>query len=441
MNIVQLTPGAGKMFCGGCLRDNALVSGLRKLGHSTVMMPLYLPLTLDEQDETLGTPVFFGGINVYLEEKSALFRRAPGWLRRQLSAPWLLRLASGKAAKTRPSDVGDLTLSMLRGEHGHQARDLEELIHWLKHQEKPDLISLSNVLLAGMARRMRRELGIPVVCSLQGEDWFLDSLPEENRNEAWRLLADAGREVDFFIAPSRYYAELMGRRMSIPPEKLRVVHNGIHLAGYRVAEAPPSPPVLGYFARLCREKGLDLLVEAYILLKKRGRIPGLRLKAGGSCGPTDQPLVEELKAKLGREGLLGEASFHPNVTLEEKQALYGSFSFFSTPAPYGEAFGLYVIEAMAAGVPVAQPDHGAFPELVRASGGGVIYPAVKPESLARAVEELWARPDHGRSLGLAGRKAVETSFNVESMSRAVLDVFEEAVKLRTAPRGEAKSAS
>ena len=80
MNIVQITPGAGGMYCGGCFRDNALVAALRKQGHETLMVPLYLPLTLDEADQSAGTPTFFGGINVYLEQKSALFRKAPKWL-------------------------------------------------------------------------------------------------------------------------------------------------------------------------------------------------------------------------------------------------------------------------------------------------------------------------------------------------------------------------
>ena len=79
MNFVQLTPGAGAMYCGGCLRDNALVAALRQQGHQVLMVPLYLPLTLDEQDQSAGSPIFFGGINVYLAQKAPLFREAPGW--------------------------------------------------------------------------------------------------------------------------------------------------------------------------------------------------------------------------------------------------------------------------------------------------------------------------------------------------------------------------
>src|SRR3954468_2697699 len=127
MTIVQITPGAGDMFCGNCFRDNALVAELRAQGHDVTMIPLYLPLTLDEEDQSAGMPVFFGGINVYLEQKFALFRRAPNWLRRCLSSEGMLRWAAGRTAKTRASDVGDLMISMLRGEEGRQARELEEL--------------------------------------------------------------------------------------------------------------------------------------------------------------------------------------------------------------------------------------------------------------------------------------------------------------------------
>src|SRR5215467_4818424 len=77
VKIIQITPGAGAMYCGNCLRDNALVEALRRLGHEVLMVPLYLPLTLDEPDQSTNTPIFFSGINVYLEQKSASFRRIP----------------------------------------------------------------------------------------------------------------------------------------------------------------------------------------------------------------------------------------------------------------------------------------------------------------------------------------------------------------------------
>ena len=86
MNILQITPGAGKMYCGNCFRDNALVAALRREGHDVLMVPLYLPLTLDEDDQSAGTPIFFNGVNVYLGQSSSFYRRAPGWIRRSIGS-------------------------------------------------------------------------------------------------------------------------------------------------------------------------------------------------------------------------------------------------------------------------------------------------------------------------------------------------------------------
>src|SRR4051812_12738685 len=204
MTILQITAGAGGMYCGICLRDNALVAALRKMGHEVLMVPLYLPLTLDEEDQSAGTPVFFGGINVYLEQKSDLFQRAPTWLRDLLSSRSLLKWAGGKAAKTQPQDLGELTLSMLRGEEGRQARELDELVTWVKQQAKPDIVCLSNALLIGLARRLGAEFNCPVVCMLQGEDTFLDMLPERYSRECWQTLAERSRDVALFGAASHY---------------------------------------------------------------------------------------------------------------------------------------------------------------------------------------------------------------------------------------------
>src|ERR1017187_2970114 len=247
------------MYCGGCLRDNALVAALRKLGHEVLMVPLYLPLTLDEEDQSAGTPLFFGGISVYLEQISPLFRGAPGWLHDLFASRPLLQWAAGKAAKTRAADLGELTLSMLRGEAGNQARELETLITWLKTQPKPDVVCLSNALLIGMVRRLKTELRVPVACALQGEDFFLDGLPDSHRAACWQTLAERAADVDLFIAPSRYFGGLMRERLGLLADRVRVVYNGINLDGYGIEiqdGAPPSPlgprsapPVLGFFAR------------------------------------------------------------------------------------------------------------------------------------------------------------------------------------------------
>jgi len=436
MNLLQITPGAGKMFCGNCFRDNALVAALRKMGHSALLVPLYLPLTLDEEDQSAGTPIFFGGVNVYLEQKSALFRNAPHWLHGLLASRPLLQWAAGKTAKTRPEDLGELTISMLRGEEGHQARELDELLAWLKTQPASDVICLSNALLVGMARRLKRELGAPVTCLLQGEDSFLDALPAPHKKNAWATLAERAADVDLFIAPSRYFGELMGSRLALAAERVRVLHNGINLDGYAPAAAPPNPPVIGYFARMCREKGLDTLVEAFLLLKRRNRVKDLKLRVGGGCGPSDEKFVATLRSRLEAGGFPNDVEFHPNLDRAGKQAFLRSLSVFSVPALYGEAFGLYLVEAWASGVPVVQPDHAAFPELIEATGGGVHCAPGSAEALADSLEQLLTDPAKLRALGGAGRAAVMKRFSVESLAQDTIRVFQELRANRTEDRRE-----
>jgi glycosyltransferase involved in cell wall biosynthesis len=427
------------MYCGGCLRDNALVAALRKLGHQALMVPLYLPLTLDEADQSAGTPLFFGGISVYLEQKSPLFRGAPGWLHDLFASRRLLQWAAGKAAKTQAADLGELTLSMLRGETGNQARELDALIAWLKTQPKPDVVCLSNALLIGMARRLKAELRVPVACTLQGEDFFLDALPESHRAACWQALAERAAEVDLFIAPSRYFGDLMRERLGLPADRVRLVHNGINLEGYGVegwkekseGRSPKAEgqgkgiPALGFFARMCREKGLDTLVEAYIVLRQRGRVGNLKLRIGGSCGPADGAFVDSLRERLQGSGLLSDVEFHPNLDRAGKLTMLRSLSVFSVPALYGEAFGLYVIEALAAGVPVVQPRTAAFPELIEATGGGVLCAAGDARALAEAVEALLLDPARARALGEAGRHAVTERFSAEAMAQATLQLYRE----------------
>ncbi|MCZ7644089.1 MAG: glycosyltransferase family 4 protein [Planctomycetota bacterium] len=424
MRIVQLTPGAGGMFCGSCLRDNALVRELRRLGHDALMVPLYMPLQVDEEDTSAGAPVFFGGISVYLQQKSALFRQAPALLDRVLADPAVLRWAAGFSGQASPEVLGELTVSMLRGEDGRQAKELEKLAAWLKPQPRPDVISLSNALLLGMARRLKADLGAPVVCTLHGEDFFLDALPEPHRAEAWGVLRERAAEIDGFVAVSRYYGETMRARMgNLPAARFHAVHNGIDLNGYAPAPSAPEAPTVGYLSRFSPEKGLPTLVEAFARLKMRGRVPGARLKLAGSQGPADAAFVKELKRDLAARGLDADVSLHPNLTRAGKIAFLRTLSALSVPATYGEAFGLYVLEALACGVPVVQPEHGAFPELLAETGGGILCAADDPQALAEALEELLRNPARARELGEAGRRNVVLRFGVERMAREALEAY------------------
>ncbi|MBC8243896.1 MAG: glycosyltransferase family 4 protein [Verrucomicrobia bacterium] len=418
MNIIQITPGAGGMYCGNCFRDNALVTQLRRMGHHALMVPLYLPLTLDEADQSEGTPLFFSGLNVYFAQKFDCFNKVPNWLRRLFTSGWLLNRLGNFAGKTRGAQVGDLTLSMMRGETGHQARELEQLIAWLKEHEQPDLVCLSNALIAGLAKRLRAELNVPVVCLLEGEDTFLDSLPEPQREDSWAELRKRVADIDLFIAPTRYYAGVMARRAAIPAAKLEHIHNGINLDGFEPSALPDDPPVLGYFARMCPEKGLDSLVDAFIRLRQTGSVPGLKLAVGGGCQPFDNAFVAEQKMKLRNAGLLGDATFSPNLDRDAKLAFYRGLTLLSVPATYGEAFGLYVVEAMASGVPVVAPDDASFPELIEQTEAGVICQKGSAAALAEAIGSLLLDRERLANCADAGRQAAVQTYNIERMAES-----------------------
>jgi glycosyltransferase involved in cell wall biosynthesis len=265
-----------------------------------------------------------------------------------------------------------------------------------------------------------------VACILGGEDAFLDGLSIAVREKAWATLAERCRDVDLFLPPTRYFADVMSRRLGLSPEQVQVVPNGINLAGYEAA-VPQNPPVLGYFARMCREKGLDVLVDAYLLLKQRDSGKNLRLHVGGGCGPMDEPFVEQQRVKLRAAGMLDHVRFYPNVDHAGKLAFYRGLTVFSAPALFGEAFGLYLIEALAAGVPVAQPRHASFPELIEATDGGVLCEPGNPKALADAIESLLLDPERAQRFGAAGRKVVAHEFDINAVAAKTTKAFERLV--------------
>jgi glycosyltransferase involved in cell wall biosynthesis len=424
MKIIQITPGAGSDFrCDNCLRDNALVLELRRRGHDVLMVPLYLPMATDGPDASSGTPLFFGGVGVYMREKSAAFGRLPRWLQGALDSRRLLRWAGRRASMTKTADLGDPTLSMLRGEEGRQARELDRLVEWLSAEGRPDIVCLSNALLLGMARRLKAELAAPIVCMLQDEDAFLDSLPEPFREEAWRTVAARAAEVNAFIAVSRYYAGVTRTRLGLPADRVHVVHIGIDPAGFEPAPLPPDPPAIGYLSQKCHARGLDTLVEAFLALRAVGGTPGLRLRIAGGQTIEDREFVERVHRRLEESGAAGDVDNLGPLDRAGKQRFLQTVSVVAAPSRQGEAFGVFVLESLAAGVPVVMARRGAYPELAEATGGGVLVEPDDPRALAEAIGLLLARPGEARATGARGRAAVLERFTVGRMADALMHVF------------------
>ena len=225
MKIAQIVPGVGDTStCVNCLRDAVLLQDFRKAGHEVLIIPLYLPFRPKGERPAEDSPVFFGGINVYLQQKSVLFRKTPRWIDRVFDSRKLLEWVSGKFQMVNAKLLGSSTVSMLKGMDGFQAKEFDRLINWLNRKEnRPDVVCLSNALLAGLAGLVKKRIGVPVVCLLQDEDTFLDELESPYSRQAWDILTESISAIDAFIAVGEDYANTMQARLKIGQDKMHVV--------------------------------------------------------------------------------------------------------------------------------------------------------------------------------------------------------------------------
>jgi glycosyltransferase involved in cell wall biosynthesis len=416
MRILHLTPGTGSFHCGSCLRDNALIKALRARGHDAIIGPLYLPMITDADDMGDGAPVRVGGISLYLQQKLPFFRSLPGFLRRWLDDERRLRWAAKHMGMTSARDLGEMTVGSLLGEKGRQWPEWQRLVEWIATEVKPEVVTLSNALLVGLAPAIRKATGVPVVCCLQGEDAFLDTLVEPYRTQAWELVREQGKAVSAYVAPSQFYADVMEKRLQLKKGEIKVVYNGLNFDAYHGAREEPEVPTIGYLARMIHGKGLTTLIDAFISLAQRKTVPEVRLRVAGAKTNVDEAYIGDLQRRLKAAGLEDRVTWEPNVSFEEKVKFLHEITVFSVPATYGEAFGLYVAEAQAAGAAVIQPRHGAFPELLAMTEGGVLCEPDDADALSQALEELLLDSVKRKQMGETGRRKALAEFSAARMA-------------------------
>lgn len=379
MKILFISPSAGDTYyCGNCFRDALQAQALQQAGHEVCVMPLYLPMKYASE----GVPVFFPATSFFIEQAAFRKKGMPAWLRKATSAAPLLRMASSLSGTTSSAGMEGMTLSMIGGGDGAFRRNVEELMAWIRDDGLPDVMHLSSTLLLGIARPIREELGVPVVCSLQDEEVWLDGLEGPYSQKAWDLIRENARYVNHFVTTSRYYREVV--RKKLPEiENVSIVYPGVDLAKYQGAGVP-GKPTIGFFYRMNRLDGLDLLAEAFVQLKRKGSIPGLQLRIGGGfMGKEDRRFLNQVWSIL--------EPFKADVTVDEYAVnahapFYGKVTVLSVPLRFQEGVGLYVCEAFAAGVPVVEPETGSFPEIV--DGAGLLYNPSQAGALAQALERM-----------------------------------------------------
>lgn len=430
LRVAYLTAGAGNMYCGSCIHDNTLVAALRAAGRDITLLPLYTPIRTDEPDVSEAC-VLYGGVNVYLQQTSSIFRWLPFGLDRLLDRPGFIRGVMKRFgdAGVDASKLGPMTVSMLRGERGAQKREVRKLIVALI-ERRPDLVVLPDALFLGLAEPLRRELRVPILCSLTGEDLFLGKLPPRYHGECDRLMTEGAHHVDGFIATSRYYGAACARRWSIPAERVHAIPLGV-----RTDDALPrnaaagDPPVIGYLSRICADKGLHVLCDAFIALHRSG--VACRLAIAGYLSEADRKYMEEQERKLSEAGLWGDVTYAGSPNRAGKLEFLRSLDLFCVPGVYHEAKGLPLLEAMAHAVPVVQPAHGSYVEIVEQTGGGVLYQPDAASSsdgadggLVDALQEMIADGTRRAALGCRGREMVLQSFSAEAMAGQTWALFE-----------------
>jgi len=430
MKLLYLTAGAAEMYCGSCLRDNALAAALKQRGHDVILAPVYTPTTTDEENVS-ESHVLFGGVSVYLEEHVPLFRHTPAWLDRIWDSNAVLKLASKRQIKVAPHLLGRLTVSMLKGRDGHQRKEVDKMVRWLRHEPRFDVVNLPFTLLIALAKPIKDAFGVPVACTLQGEDLFLDTLEEPWRSESLDLIRRAVTDVDLFLAVSDYYRDYMARYIDIPAGRIRTVPLGISMDGHEPQPARTRPPyTIGFFGRIAPEKGLHVLTEAYRRLRSRPNVPDTQLVAGGYMLHEHREYFDDIQRQMHDWGLAGEFRYAGSPDRAGKIALLQSFDVMSMPATYHEPKGFTLLEAMANGVPIVQPAHGAFPELVERTGGGLLVAPDDPDALADGLLDLLVDRDRAASIGRRGAIGVRERYTVDAMAAAAEHAYEELTARR-----------
>jgi glycosyltransferase involved in cell wall biosynthesis len=431
MKIVHLVAGAGGMYCGSCMYGNTLAAAMQKLGEDSILAPMYTPIRTDEENVSIDH-VAFGGINVYLQEHFALFRHTPWFFDRLFDSPKLLSRATRRSAPVRPEHLGAMTVSMLQGEQGHQRKEVRKLVQWLADEIRPDIVHLNNVMLIGSAREIQRRLGVPVVCSLSGEDIFLEKLPEPFHSSALRIIRERAAELPAFTAMNRYFADFMSEYIAVKRERIEVIPPGLNLDGYGAAKtaarSPDAPITVGYLARICPEKGLRLLAGAIKQLADDFNLPEVKIHAAGYLDEAERPYLEKIENQMSQWALDGQFKYLGELDRPGKIAFLQSIDVLSVPTVYRESKGLFVLEAWASGVPVVLPRHGTFPEMVEDTGGGLLYEPGQPAALAQALKQMIINPDFAADCGSKAKKIVHERYNAHVMARRMVEWYKKIEK-------------
>lgn len=425
MKIVYLITGSGGSFyCGNCYRDMLYIRAIRKVhGIEAKAIPLYLPPDKSSDKNDFDRNVFFGAISMYLREKVGFLRNMPSFMEKFFDLRPFLKLAARQAGATRTEGYENLTLNMIEGDNAFRKNEVERLVAYLLSEGKPDIIHLSNALILGLARQIKQRIDVKIVCSLLNEDDWIDDMKEPYMSRAWEMIGKEAVWVDSFITPSKYYKELFISKTGVNPHIIHVVPLGFDPEKIEI-QSTPHPSALGYFCRVNSHNGFDKLVDAFIELKAGNLIPDLTLHVCGGYTSDDKPFIVEQIKKIKEHGFRGSVRIYPEFLGEKKQEFLRNVDVISVPVRKFDGYGLYILEANGAGIPVIQPGTGAFPEIVEATGGGMTYLPDNHTELVKSLLYVFSDNVMRKQLGEKGFTGVRSELSLEKMSSGLSEVYQ-----------------
>jgi len=429
MKIVYLITGSGGSFyCGNCYRDMIYLRAIRKVkGIDATAIPLYLPADETNTESGLDKHVFFGAISMYLREKVPFLRNMPAFLDKVFDSTPLLKMAATHAGTTRTEGLEDMTLSMIKGENAFPEKELQRLIKYLTKDGKPDIIHLSNALIIGLARQLKKRMNVKIVCSLLNEDDWLDEMVEPYQSKAWKMISQEAANVDAFITPSNYYKNLFISKTGVPDNHFHIIPLAVDAADLTDIKPGNQYPALGYFCRINYQNGFDKLVDAFIELKAGNSLPGLTLHVSGGYTGDDKPFIAEQIKKIKSHGLKGSVKLYSEFHGNSKQEFFSNIDIMSVPVRKYDGYGLYILEANTAGVPVVQPSTGAFPEIIGKTKGGITYSPDTISELASNLLKLFKNDKMRKQLGESGRENVTKELSLNKMSTGLSEVYNDVI--------------
>jgi glycosyltransferase involved in cell wall biosynthesis len=423
MKILFIVPGSGDSFyCGNCFRDNLQARALRKAGYDVMIMPLYLPFKYEAF--VSDTPLFFPATSFYAGEKFFKKGKMPKWIANMLESKFMLAIASKFSGTTSAAGLEDITLSMITGNNAVFAQQVDPMLEWVEHHEKPDVIHLSSTLLIGVAKAIKNRINIPIICSLQDEEVWINSLQGKYLQQAWQGIADNVQYVDKFVTTSEFYKKIAAKQIE-QIKDVDVIYPGVDVSTYK-SDDYPADPTIGFFYRMNQENGLDILAQAFVKLKKRATIKNLKLKIAGGYTAKNKRFLNKVKKIL--KPYISDVEIYHTYNPDFHADFYKQISLICVPITFDEGVGLYLCEAFAAARPAVEPHTGSFAEII--GNAGLTYSPNDSDALAQALEKLLIDKDLFDKCCKEAAKMSQVRYNDKTMAENLIKVYDNQIEKR-----------